>query len=294
MRAVVGVSLGASAVRAAIMDPMGRALLGTESVTVPRGRDRLEAAVEVVDSVCARHAGNRESAVLVVPDDPRCRVGSAATVLHEGGCVRVASELGAQLTYLTLRGLVEPQSTIAVVDIGKSGTSVSVVDVGSGIVHDADWSDAFRGATVAAAVREHLLAAYGTSAPRTASADATLDDGVEWALEMLAVHRAVQVGGPFLGGSVTVFRTTVDRLVLDAVTAVSSWVYDVVARGRRRVDTVVLVGGPANLPLVRGVFAQQWGEALVMPAEPQSLAARGAAVLAARTVRTRQQFASAS
>ena len=147
---------------------------------------------------------------------------------------------------------------------------------------------------MAAAVREHLLSAYGTSAPRTPSADATLDDGVEWALEMLAVHRAVQVGGPFLGGSVTVFRTTVDRLVLDAVTAVSSWVYDVVARGRRRVDTVVLVGGPANLPLVRGVFAQQWGEALVMPAEPQSLAARGAAVLAARTVSAQHRFASAS
>ena len=44
------------------MDPMGRALLGTESVPVVRGRDRLEVAVEVVDSVCARHGADRDRA----------------------------------------------------------------------------------------------------------------------------------------------------------------------------------------------------------------------------------------
>jgi len=45
---------------------------------------------------------------------------------------------------------------------------------------------------------------------------------------------------------------------------------------------VVLAGGPANLPLLRGVFAREWGSALVMPQDPQSIAATGAALLAAR------------
>ncbi|WP_156148774.1 Hsp70 family protein [Rhodococcus sp. MEB064] len=282
MRAVVGISLGASAIRAAVMDPMGRALLGTESVPVVRGRDRLEVAVEVVDSVCARHGADRDSAVLVVPDEPCSRIGTIALSIHSGGCVRLASELGAQLMYLRMRGLVEAGSTVAIVDMGKSGTSVSVVDVATGFVQDAAWTDRFRGSAFADSVREHLLSAYGTSDPLSPGDSQSLTDGVEWAMEMIALHRVVRVSGPFVGGTVNVWRTTVDRLMLDYVSDAADWVSDVVRRGPRQVDAVVLAGGPANLPLLRGVFAREWGSSLVMPQEPQSIAATGAALLAAR------------
>ncbi|MBY6537462.1 Hsp70 family protein [Rhodococcus sp. BP-349] len=282
MRAVVGISLGASAIRAAVMDPMGRALLGTETVAVVRGSDRLEAAVDVVDSVCARHGADRDAAVLVVPDEPRSRVGTISLSVHTGGCVRLASELGAQLMYLRMRGLVESGSTIAVVDMGKTGTSVSVVDVATGFVKDATWTDRYRGSAFADSVREHLLAAYGTAEPLSPHDSQLLTEGVEWAMEMIALHRVVRVGGPFVGGTVNVWRTTVDRLMLDYVTEAAEWVSDVVRRGAHRVDAVVLAGGPANLPLLRGVFAREWGSALVMPQDPQSIAATGAALLAAR------------
>lgn len=264
------------------MDPMGRALLGTESVPVTRGRDRLEMAVEVVDSVCVRHGGDRDSAVLVVPDEPRSRIGTVSLSVHAGGCVRLASELGAQLMYLRMRGLVESGSTVAVVDMGKSGTSVSVVDVATGFVQDATWTDRFRGSAFADSVRAHLLAAYGTSEPLSQSDSESLTDGVEWAMEMIALHRVVRVGGPFVGGTVNVWRTTVDRLMLDYVTDASEWVNDVLRRHGRNIDSVVLAGGPANLPLLRGVFSREWGTKLVMPQDPQSIAATGAAVLAAK------------
>ncbi|MGB6181306.1 MAG: hypothetical protein WBF79_08705 [Rhodococcus sp. (in: high G+C Gram-positive bacteria)] len=282
MRAVVGISLGASAIRAAVMDPMGRALLGTESVSVAPGRDRLEAAVEVVDSVCTRHGADRDSAVLVVPDEARSRIGTISLSVHSGGCVRLASELGAQLIYLRIRGLVEAGSTIAVVDMGKTGTSVSIVDVATGFVQDAAWSDRYRGSAFADGVREYLLDAYGTNEPLTPEESWSLTDGVEWAMEMIALHRVVRVGGPFVGGTVNVWRTTVDRLMLDYVSDAAQWVGDFVGRGHRSVDAVVLLGGPANLPLMRGVFSREWGSKLVMPNDPQSIAATGAAVLAAK------------
>lgn len=282
MRAVVGVSLGASAVRAAIMDPMGRALLGTESVAGAAGDDRLASAVQFVSSICDRHDGDRSSAVLVVPDDPQSRIGHTALSVFDGGCVRLASELGAQLIYLRMRGLVEPGTTVAVVDTGKSGTSVSVVDVSTGYVHDATWTDRFRGSAFADTILEHVMAAYASSEPMSATAAEQLSDGVDWAMEMLALHRVVRVGGPFVGGTVNIWRTTVDRLMLDYVTDTAEWVSTVLRASGRRIDGVVLAGGPANLPLFRGVYSREWGERMIMPPDPQTFAAKGAALLAAR------------
>ncbi|MGU3432793.1 Hsp70 family protein [Actinomycetes bacterium M1A6_2h] len=286
MRAVVGVSMGSSAIRAAVMDPMGRALLGTEAVHGSDPATRLATALSVIDSVARRHHAHRDAAVLVVPDDPHSRIGHNILEIHDGGAVRLASELGAQLMYLRMRGLLGPSRTVAVVDVGRTGMSVSVLDSSTGHVYDAMWSETFRGAMFAEAVFEHLITEHGDERAMTSDALDRLSEGVEWSLEMLALHRVVRIGGPFVDGSVDLWRSTVDHLLFDALADGVEWVRETLDRCPRFVDTVVLLGGCANLPIVRGTFSQSLGSKLVTPSTPESVSAKGAALLAVQRPRT--------
>ena len=285
MRAVVGVSMGSSAIRAAVMDPSGRALLGTETIHVTDPETRLAAALSMVDSVTQRHQADRDVAVLVVPDDPASRIGHNILEIHDGGAVRLASELGAQLMYLRMRGLLAPSRTVAVVDIGRTGTSLSIVDSSSGHVFDAVWTDTFRGDVFAESVYDHLVTEFGEADSMTPDVLDRLAEGVEWSLEMLALHRVVRIGGPFAGGSVNLWRTTLDSLVAEHVDYAVDWVRGAVQRSPRSVDSVVLLGGCANLSVVHDAFVQSWGNALVAPSSPESVAAKGAALLAVQRVR---------
>ncbi|GGG21645.1 hypothetical protein GCM10007304_39330 [Rhodococcoides trifolii] len=272
--------MGASAIRAAVMDPMGRALLGTEAVHGCDPAIRLSTALSVVDSVAANHHAQRDGAVLVVPDDPSSRIGHNILEIHEGGPVRLASELGAQLMYLRMRGLLGPSRTTAVVDIGRTGISVSILDSSSGHVYDAMWTESFRGDMFANAIFDHLAEEHGDHNAMTAEALDRLSEGIEWSLEMLALHRVVRIGGPFVGGSVNLWRTTVDRLMFDPLTDAVEWVRETLDRCPRQVDTVVLLGGCANLPVVRSLFTQSFGPKLITPSTPESVSAKGAALLA--------------
>lgn len=285
MLAVVGAAVGSWSVRAAVVDAQGRTLLGFEVVEAADPDDRTSIALDLIESLSSRYGASPRDAVLVVPDEPGSRIGTDMYAVHDADQVHLASELGAQVTYLEARGLIERCRHLAIVDIGRSGVGISVVDVVGGEVLGSGHCRLFGGDYCADMVYQYLLDAIG---PRVQSIDPAeilpLEFGSEWAVEMLATHRSVRVPGPFADGPARLWRQTLDNLIRPGLRRSIRWAREGLAECPVTIDGVALVGGCANLPSVRTEFAEALGGRAITPTAPETASAKGAALLAARGV----------
>lgn len=284
MLAVVGAAVGSWSVRAAVVDAEGRALLGFEVVEGTDPDERTTVALDLIGSLGTRYGAAAHDSVLVVPDEPSSRIGTDMFAIHDADQVHLASELGAQVTYLQARGLIEECRHIAIIDAGRSGVGVSVVDVVGGEVLGSGHCRLFGGDYCADMVYQYLLDAVG---PELESADPAevlpLEFGSEWAVEMLAAHRSVRVPGPFVGGTARLWRQTLDDLIAPGLQRAIRWAREGLVECPVRIDAVALLGGCANLPTVRARFSDALGHRIIAPTAPETASAKGAALLAART-----------
>jgi len=287
MRTVLGVSVGSATARATALDSADDSVRSANVVRSFEAKGHVAAALELLESMATVQQVDREDAVLAVPDDPASRTRNSAYSVHRSDRYNIVSELGAQLRYLRGSGQLDGLRTVAVCDVGASGTTVSVVDPASGRVYCAERTSAFGGTVCDEAVRDYLLATYGADELITSSGIDSLMVAIAYAREQLSSLRVAEVPGPFVAGPIRLWRSSFDEIVERAVYSIEDWTASVIVESPRAVNALVMVGGCAHLPLLRRVFRRDLRLPVFVPSAPESLTAHGAALLAADEVRQR-------
>ncbi|WP_165839640.1 Hsp70 family protein [Rhodococcus sp. Eu-32] len=275
MTAVFGASLGVSGIHGLSVDSTSTPPTSTEMfAALPAASQNYWKAVT---ATVKDMAGQTPSPVLALRDKNPTE---AYGVEYVDGLALV-SDLGAQIGALQETGLLVDEETVALFDVGAGGVTVSIVDVASGHVHVSRRTTVLSGDACDAALVRFLLERYGFGRPLAPDVQETFVESVCAGKERLSRFSAVDIDGPLSGGAVTVYRSDLDDLirddVYDAVTLAEAMI---AAHGH--VGALFAVGGGADMQIVRQSLFDAVSVPVFVPADPQLLAARGAAGTAAR------------
>ncbi|MDJ0395611.1 Hsp70 family protein [Rhodococcus sp. G-MC3] len=287
MRTVLGVSVGSTTARATALDAADDSVCSASVARPFESSGHVSAALELLDSMAVAHQVEPADSILAVPDNPAGRSQTSAYSMHQADRFMVVSELGAQLRFLRGTGQLEGLRTVAVCDVGASGTTVSVADPKIGNVFWSVRTTGFGGNMCDEAVRNYLLATYGAD---ELVSSATLDGlvvAIRYAREQLSSLRVAEIPGPFIGGPVRLWRSTFEDIVDRGVRFIEDWIASAIVEAPKAVNALVLVGGCAHIPTLRRVLRRDLRLPVLVPAMPDSLTSHGAALLASDAMRRR-------
>jgi hypothetical protein len=220
----------------------------------------------------AREAGEPADLVVAYPaswDGHRAGVlRSALSCTVDRARVRVVSRPVAALAASGAHG------PVLVVDAGRLGTEVSLVD--GGRVVETTAVDAFGGEALDALLAGHLLAQ--SPRPLDRSARRTLPAHCASVRAELAGQAATVAELP--GGPVRVVRAEFEELIREPVAAVVSAV--AAALARTPVEAVLLAGEAAGTPLLREALSARTATRVLTSGDPRWTVVVGAAALAER------------
>ncbi|MFE3290579.1 Hsp70 family protein [Rhodococcus sp. NPDC059234] len=281
MSAVLGVSVGASAVRMAMPaapEHYGPVAFHRQDIAVDSAR-REELAAQSI-GVLLEHDDHADiGATAVVCDIPH-----RADALHqEMGRQRlhnyhVVPSATAAITLLEQTGQLGDAQTVVLYDLGSSGVTVSVVDRYTRSVVATETSTVACGDYFDWLVREQQHRDHGLAAPADEWAAAELAQRCRAAKEQLSESDAVCLPGD--GGLILLTREKFESLVSVPVEGSARLAREVITASGRRPDVVVLLGGGSRIPLVQAVLRGWLALPTVVPAEPEMVTAQGAALLA--------------
>lgn len=289
METVLGVSVGSTTARAAALDIADESVRSASIVRSFGPGGQVAAALELLETTAAAQAVEPADRVIAVPDDPAERSKHSAYSMHEVERFSVVSELGAQLRFLRGTGQLDRIRTVAVCDIGASGTTVSIVEPETGRVFLSRRTAAFGGTVCDEAVREYLLSTYGADELVSSAGVEGLMVAIGLAREQLSSLRVAEIPGPFVAGAVRLWRSSFDEIVESSVRYIEDWTASVIVDAPHAVNALVMVGGCAHLPILRRVFRRDLRLPVLVPSMPESLTAHGAALLASDAARRRSQ-----
>ncbi|MDH6287881.1 Hsp70 family protein [Rhodococcus sp. NM-2] len=291
MSSVLGVSVGASAVRLARPDSVNRDDAGSRLVpdfraqVVAAGRDLPEElAAESIGVVLAGapDAGQVHATGVAYRDEAQAGAVQAAMARQQLVNYQLVTEASAALKFLDVSGALGDHATLVFYDLGSSGLTVSVVDRATGEVVETVRTDTVSGDVFDRLIRDNQLENKRIEEPGGAAAGLALDLRCREAKERLSTGGAVAVPGD--GGLLLLSRDVFDALIGVTVESSARLARDVVTRSGRTADAVVLIGGGARIPLVRSVLQSWLGLPVVVPDHPELVAAQGAALLAQQVV----------
>ncbi len=289
MKTVLGVSVGSTTARATALEVADESVRSARVAWVFDAAGQVAAAVDLLESMARAHHVDPADCIVAVPDDPAGRLTTSAYSMHDADRFRVVSELGAQLRFLRGTGQLDGLGTVAVCDIGASGTTVSIAEPDTGRVLVSERTAAF-GATVCdMAVRDYLLSTYGADELVSSDGVDGLTAAIGVAREQLSSLRVAEVEGPFVGDVVRLWRSTFDEIVEPAVRHIEGWAARVIVDAPHAVKALVMVGGCAHLPMLRRVLRRDLRLPVLVPSMPESLTAHGAALLASDAARRRSR-----
>lgn len=205
--------------------------------------------------------------------------------------IHLVPETEALLAYLRHTGHVAQYSTIAIVDFGASGLRVSIVDQVDGHTFYSAGTNSVSGARIDEALVEYALHELDVPYSRLQIDHDLLLARARSAKEHLSQQESVTVEADLLSSaSVTFDRETLAevaapcvREALDFIAlALTSARKNAIAADRtpRALDAIALLGGGANLDALRDELADRYKAPLVEIADPDTAAAKGAALLA--------------
>lgn len=287
MRTVLGVSIGTSTARATAIDVADDSVCSASVARSFEPAEHVTAALELLDSMAQVQHVDGKDIVVAVPDDPASRRRSSAYSMHHADRFMVVSELGAQLRFLRGTGQLDGIKTVAICDLGASGTTVSIVEPASGQVFCSRRTPLFSGMVCDDAVRDYLLTTYGADELVSSAALDSVSTAIRYAREQLSSLRVAEVPGPFVGGPVRLWRSSFDEIVDRSVRAIEDWTASVIVDAPCAVNALAIVGGCAHIPSLRRVFRRDLKLPVLVPSLPESLTAHGAALLAADAARSR-------
>ena len=284
MSAVLGASLGVAGLRAVSMDLSVSQHLSVSQDLSAEQPHSTESFLQPAQSPedpwgsvtwsvhrLAREQNASTTAVLALREkDPT----EAYGVEYSDGLALV-TDIGSQIGALQELGEIVSERTVALFDVGAGGVTVSVVDVESGRVHASRRSAVLSGDACDAAISTFLL---GTEPDRSEERTSMIET-VCAAKEQLSSVTAVELPGPFPGGSVVLHRSELDSLIRENVRGAVALARSVFADSPR-VDALYAVGGGANMQIVRQILFDTIEVPIFVPRRPEMLAARGAVGLA--------------
>ncbi|KZE98270.1 Hsp70 family protein, partial [Rhodococcus sp. EPR-147] len=282
MTEVLGVSVGASAVRMARPDarPQDSGRLDFHHDTVDAYWDRAEElAAESIGVVLSQpgDGGPVQATGVAYRDQQQFGEIQQAMASQRLYNYRLVPEARAALQYLEASGELGHFGTIALYDLGSSGLTISVIDRGTGQVLLAERTIDISGDDFDRLISDNQLAKQGVDiADNQELSEFTARCRV--AKEQLSTSGAVCLPGD--GGVILISRESFESLVTVPIEYSARLVRDVIGRSPKHVDALFLIGGGARIPLVESILGAWIGLPVVTPADPESVAARGAALLA--------------
>lgn len=282
MTEVLGVSVGASAVRMARPDarPQDSGRLDFHHDTVDAYWDRAEElAAESIGVVLSQpgDGGPVQATGVAYRDQQQFGEIQQAMASQRLYNYRLVPEARAALQYLEASGELGHFGTIALYDLGSSGLTISVIDRGTGQVLLAERTIDISGDDFDRLISDNQLAKQGVDiADNQELSEFTARCRV--AKEQLSTSGAVCLPGD--GGVILISRESFESLVTVPIEYSARLVRDVISRSPKHVDALFLIGGGARIPLVESILTAWIGLPVVTPADPESVAARGAALLA--------------
>lgn len=278
MTSVLGVSVGASAVRLACRE--------AETLDGPIFRSRpLTATLErpeesTTASIEAMLADTAEIRAVGVAYRDAAQVGAVRTALHrlEIDNFRLVPEVTAAIESLEASGELGDHQTLVVYDLGSSGLTITVVDRAGGVVLGSARSERISGDLVDRLIYDHHLELHRLPQPVGEAAQLALAARCREAKEQLSTKGAVCIPGE--GGLLLLSQDRFDALIDGPVKASARLTREVIHRSGRTPDAAVLIGGGANIPLIASVVESWLDLPVIVPAQPELVAAEGAALLA--------------
>ncbi|MFY2788788.1 Hsp70 family protein [Rhodococcus sp. KRD162] len=286
MTEVLGVSVGASAVRMARPDvrPQNSGRMGFHHDTVDAYWDRAEElAAESIGVVLSQpgEGGPVQATGVAYRDQQQFGEIQQAMASQRLYNYRLVPEARAALQYLESSGELGHFGTIGIYDLGSSGLTISVIDRGTGQVLLAERTIDISGDDFDRLISDNQLAKQGVDI----AGDQELSEFTarcRVAKEQLSTSGAVCLPGD--GGVILISREAFESLVTVPIEYSARLVRDVISRSPKHVDALVLIGGGARIPLVESILDAWIDLPVITPAEPESVAARGAALLATPVV----------
>lgn len=224
----------------------------------------------------AKDAGGRVGTIGVAyrTDDQAKDISSRGTGAKRQ--IHLIAETEAVAHQLITSGEISRFESVVVVDLGDTGMSLYTVDPKTRRVSDHRRSTVLSGNAVDALLVDEITRADRLRGRRRSS----VISACRTAKEELSVRdsTALMTGNPAL--PITVTRATLERLARPMASAAADEVSEYVS-GARSAEAVVLVGGLANVPMIRDLVIERSGLEPVLPQAPESVAATGAARLAA-------------
>ncbi|MEU0544408.1 Hsp70 family protein [Nocardia sp. NPDC005978] len=192
--------------------------------------------------------------------------------------VRLIPESTAALAFLRHTGLLDRYETVALLDMGASGSTVTVADHADDTVLRSERTATVSGNAVDELILQHLmdchLARRGTRPNR-----GMLLNRSRAAKEHLSIAPAVTIDH-VAGQPLKLTRVDFDELVADLLRELSSFARGVFARAPKFPEAVAVIGGGANTPAVVANLERRLDVPVFTVPEPESVIAKGAALTA--------------
>jgi hypothetical protein len=282
MSSVVGVSVGAGAIRVARPHAGNSAERfapdGFDVQPVPVGEQRPEELAAGTIGAVLEAAPELTATAIAYRSEQHAHALRAAMARRQLTHYELVPEVVAALEFLQAAGDVQGYTTIALYDLGSSGLSVSVVDIAARRVCRSERTSDISGDYLDSLIREQQIAAGRITHPPDQAGLAALDALCRQAKEQLSSSTAVAL--PSENGLVLISRENFEALITLAVESSARMTRDVITRSERAVQAVVAIGGCAQIPLVSRVLERWTGMPVLVPARPETVVARGVALLA--------------
>ncbi|MCQ4120245.1 Hsp70 family protein [Rhodococcus tibetensis] len=195
--------------------------------------------------------------------------------------VHLVPEVAATLTYLRHTGEIAQHATVAIVDFGESGLSVSVVDQVDGTVLHADRTAHVSGGTIDDLVFEYAVASLATPHHLRYLDRELLSARCRVAKEQLSTDLNATVDVEFRGMAPTrISRSAFEGFAAPTIRVAVEFIRSTIADSPRAPEAIALVGGGANIPALRAAVRRAFTARVIAVPEPESATAKGAALLA--------------
>ncbi|MGI5222523.1 Hsp70 family protein [Nocardia sp. CA-290969] len=295
MSSVLGVSVGAGAIR------LARPPAGADPCAEPDSYDmrtfvvppETPSAERAALSVAAALNSNPAitATVLACRDEQQARALHTAMSEHGLTAYDIVPDIEAVLEFAVASGALKDVSTLAVFDLGSSGLSVTVVDVPTRQVRHTERTGDISGEYFDSLIREQQINSGRIAHPPDPAGLAELDALCRSAKERLAAGNAVALPSSY--GPVLLTQENFTALIGRSVETSARATREVIARSGRPVQALLAVGGGMRIPLVSQALREAVDMPILVPPEPETAAARGAALLAGKA-RTRAAEAGAN
>ncbi|MGY4103872.1 Hsp70 family protein [Nocardia sp. R16R-3T] len=192
--------------------------------------------------------------------------------------LRLVPEGTAALTYLRHTGLVDRYDTVAIVDLGATGLSVTVADQADSTILRTERTAAVSGNAIDELIYHHLVdlhyARRGTRPNR-----GMLTNRGRAAKEHLSIAPAVTIDH-VAGQPLKLTRADFEELISDLLRETAVFAAAVFARAPRVPQAVIVIGGGANIPAVLSILEHELDIPVHTIDDPEAVIAKGAALVA--------------